>query len=108
MKEFEAILPKSTNLGEWNNSYLTSHKNSVDHVRAALSTRLLITPDARPEIEKEFVSTIDLESTTLEKAILGLEILEDEWKSSAAVKEAYSEKAHKKWKEASSFISKQQ
>jgi N-alpha-acetyltransferase 15/16, NatA auxiliary subunit len=103
LKEFEAILPKSTNLEEWNNSYLASHKGSVDHVRAALSTRLLLTPAAKPDCEKEFVSTVDLESTTLESAILGLETL-DEWKSDAAVKDAYKAKAHAKWKEASSFI----
>jgi peptide alpha-N-acetyltransferase len=105
LKEFEAILPKSVKLTEWNNTYLTSHKESVDHVRAALSARLIITPNDKAACEKEFVSTLDLSSTTLEKAISGLETL-DEWKADAATKQAYNEKAHNKWKEASAFVSK--
>lgn len=105
LKEFEAILPKSTNLDEWNNAYLTSHKESVDHVRAALSARLLINLNDKPTCEKEFVSTLDLANTTLEKAVSGLETLDD-WKADAATKQAYNEKAHNKWKEASAFVSK--
>ena len=105
LEEFEAILPKSTNLNEWNNTYLTSHKENVDHVRAALSARLLITPNEKAACEKEFVDTIDLASATLEKAISGLETL-DEWRADAATKKAYKEKAHNKWRESSAFVSK--
>lgn len=105
LKEFEALLPKSTNLKEWNNTYLTSHKESVDHVRAALSARLLIDPKEKTTCEKEFISILDLPGTTLEQAISGLETL-DEWKSDAAAKQSYKQKAHGKWKEASAFAAK--
>ncbi|KAH8697552.1 putative acetyltransferase catalytic subunit [Talaromyces proteolyticus] len=103
-KEFDQILPKSTDLRKWNESYLTSHKGSVDHVRGALSARLLLAPDTKAEAEKELISTLDLESTTLEKALAGLDTL-DEWNSGSATKQAYIEKAHKKWSEASAFRS---
>lgn len=105
LEKFETILPKTTNLNDWNDTYLRSHNESVDHVRAALSARLLIAPNEKAACEKDFVSTIDLSSTTLEKAISGLETL-DEWKADATTKQAYNEKAHNKWKEASAFVSK--
>lgn len=105
-KEFETVLAKSTDLGEWNKSFLATHKNSADHVRAALYTRMLMNPDSKPECEKEFISTLDLENVTLEKAISGLEVL-DEWNSSVTTKEAYKNKAHDKFKRSSVFVTKQ-
>jgi peptide alpha-N-acetyltransferase len=103
--EFEKLLPKAENLGEWNESYMTSHQNRVEHVQAALVARLLINPDTKPQCEKELLSTLDLDDATLDKAIAGLDLF-DEWKSSSAVRQAYIEKAHKKWSEASTFESK--
>lgn len=102
LNEFDTLLPKSADLQKWNESYLAAHNTSANHVRAVLSARLLLTPDAKAEIEKEFISTLDLESTTMEIAIAGLEVL-DEWKSGPATKQAYIEKAQKKWPEASAF-----
>lgn len=102
LNEFEAILPKSADLQKWNESYLAEHKASANHIRAVLSARLLLTPEAKAECEKEFISTLDLDSTTMETAIAGLDTL-DEWKSSAATKQAYTEKAQKKWTEVSAF-----
>jgi hypothetical protein len=102
LNEFEAILPKSADLQKWNDSYLASHKTSANHVRAVLSARLLLTPEAKAECEKELISTLDLDSTTMETAIAGLDTL-DEWKSSAATKQAYTEKAQKRWTEVSAF-----
>ncbi|QKX55786.1 uncharacterized protein TRUGW13939_02884 [Talaromyces rugulosus] len=102
LNEFEAILPKSADLQKWNDSYLASHKTSANHIRAVLSARLLLTPEAKAESEKEFISTLDLDSTTMETAISGLDTL-DEWKSSAATKQAYIETAQKRWTEVSAF-----
>jgi hypothetical protein len=100
--EFETLLPKSQPLGDWNDSFLASHKTSVPHVQAALTARLLLKPESKSQCEKDLVSTLDLEDASLEKAIAGLDLL-DEWRSSAAAKQAYVEKAYQKWSEASAF-----
>jgi peptide alpha-N-acetyltransferase len=102
-EEFAKLLPTSENLDAWNESYLTSHKESVEHVRAALTARLLINTDTKAQSEKELLSTLDLDDSTLEKAIAGLEVL-DEWKSNSTARQAYIKKAHEKWQESSAFV----
>lgn len=100
--EFEKLLPKSQSLGDWNESFLSSHKTSVPHVQAALTVRLLLNPDSKSQCEKELLSTLDLEDASIEKAVAGLDLL-DEWRSSLAAKQTYIEKAYLKWSEASPF-----
>lgn len=100
--EFEALLPRSQPLDEWNDSFLASHKNSVAHVQAALTARLLLNPDSKSQCEQDLLSTLDLEDASIDKAIAGLDLL-NEWRSSSAAKQTYIEKAHQKWSEASAF-----
>ncbi|KAJ9266216.1 hypothetical protein DTO021C3_5763 [Paecilomyces variotii] len=104
--EFEPLLPKSTNLTEWNDAFLTAHKTRTTHVQAALSARLLLSPDSKSQCEQDLLSTLDLEDATIQKAVAGLDLL-NEWGSNQAAKTAYIEKAHKKWNEASAFQAKQ-
>ncbi|KAK2734256.1 hypothetical protein FQN55_002873 [Onygenales sp. PD_40] len=100
--DFEPLLSKSENLTSWNDSFLAAHKSSAAHVQSALSVRRLLTPDAKAGTEKDLLSTVDLETTSLENALAGLHLLDD-WKSSREAKAAYINQAQKRWEQASAF-----
>jgi peptide alpha-N-acetyltransferase len=100
--EFEALLPKSQKLDEWNASFLSENKNSVPHKHAYLTCQQLLTPESKPETEKELASTLDASIVSLETALAGLDLL-GEWGSNQAAKTAYAEKASSKWPESTLF-----
>lgn len=100
--EFEALLPKSQNLEEWNNSFLAAHKGSIPHTQAALTCGQLLKSDSKPQYEKDLTATLDSDIISLETALAGLELL-SEWGSNQASKTAYAEKAASKWPESSVF-----
>jgi len=97
--EFDKLLPKSQNLEELNESFLSNNKNSVPHIQAALSARLLLKPDSKAQCEKDLLATLDSSDLTLDEAVSGLDLL-DKW---ASDKTAFAEKASKKWPESSVF-----
>jgi peptide alpha-N-acetyltransferase len=97
--EFEKLLPKSQNLEEWNESFLSANKNSVAHIQAALSGRQLLKPDSKAQCEKDLVASLDTPTVTIEEAVVALELL-SKWGSDQT---AYAEKASKKWPESSVF-----
>jgi len=101
---FEALLPQSLDLLEWNDSFLASYKASVSHVQAFLNVQLLLNPDSRSESEKDLLSTLDLENVSVSDAIDGLELL-TEWGSDQTVRMAFIEKASTRWNEAPAFKS---
>lgn len=100
--EFETLLPKTQKLDEWNDSFVTTHKDSVAHVQAALTCRQLLKPDSKPQCEKGLQSTLDLGDISIDKALAGLDLL-SEWGSDQATKTAYIQKASSKWPEATVF-----
>jgi hypothetical protein len=101
--ELDTLLsPKSPSLGDWNNSFHATHKSSAPHVHAAASVRRLINPESQSQNEKDVLSSLDLESTSLADAVAGLQLLAD-WGSSDDVKAQYVQTAHKRWSEASAF-----
>lgn len=103
--ELDTLLsPKSPSLGEWNEAFLAAHKTSAPHVQAAASVRRLINPDLQSQNEKDLMSTLDFESTSLADAVAGLQLLND-WGSSEDKKAQYMQAAHKRWSEASAFQS---
>jgi peptide alpha-N-acetyltransferase len=61
-----------------------------------------VKPDSKGQVEEDLLSTIDLETSSLEDAMSGLRLL-DEWESSQNAKSAYISHAHQRWKEASAF-----
>ncbi|CAG7920613.1 unnamed protein product [Penicillium olsonii] len=97
--EFDKLLPKSQNLEEWNESYLSSNKGSATHVQAALSARQVLKAESKSQCEKELLATLDLPEITINEATVALDLL-NEWGSD---KTAYAEKASKKWPESSVF-----
>lgn len=62
----------------------------------------MLKPDSKPQAEKDLISSIDLETTSLEQALAGLSLL-DEWGSTAETKASYSASARRRWAEASVF-----
>ncbi|RAL12456.1 peptide alpha-N-acetyltransferase complex A subunit NAT1 [Aspergillus homomorphus CBS 101889] len=100
--EFETLLPKSQNLDEWNESFLSTHKDSVPHIQAGLTSRQLLKPDTKSQCEQELTATLDSANITIDTALAGLELF-NEWGSDQAVKTAYAEKASGKWPESSVF-----
>ncbi|ODM22664.1 hypothetical protein SI65_00253 [Aspergillus cristatus] len=100
--ELEKLLPKSQNLDEWNNNFLSVHKDSVSHIQAALACRQLINPDTKAQNEKDLAATLDSSDASIETALAGRELL-DEWRSEQATKQVYAEKAKGKWPESSVF-----
>jgi peptide alpha-N-acetyltransferase len=61
-----------------------------------------LTPESKPETEKELASTLDASIVSLETALAGLDLL-GEWGSNQAAKTAYAEKASSKWPESTLF-----
>lgn len=99
--EFDKLLPKSQKLDEWNESFLSANKGSVAHVQAALSTRHLLSPESKPQCEKDLLATLDSPNITIDEANAGLELL-SKWGSDQS---AYLQKANKKWPQSSFFQS---
>ncbi|KAJ5929474.1 N-terminal acetyltransferase A complex subunit n.t1.c1 [Penicillium verhagenii] len=97
--EFEKLLPKSQNLEEFNESFLSANKASATHVQAALSGRLLLNADSKTQCEKDLLATLDSSDITIDEAALALELLA-KW---GVDKTAYAEKATNKWPESSVF-----
>ncbi|KAL1952688.1 hypothetical protein VTO42DRAFT_4451 [Malbranchea cinnamomea] len=100
--EFETVLPKSTNLTEWNDAFLAANSTSPAHVQSALSVRQLLTPESKSQSEKDLQSTLDLEVASIEDALAGLSLL-DNWGSAQDAKTAYRQHAKQRWKESSVF-----
>ena len=98
--EIEKLLPKSQNLEEWNESFISANKNSVPHIQAALSARQLLKPDSKAQSEKDLLASLDSPTVTIDEAVAALDLL-DKWGSN---KTAYAEKASKKWPESSVFL----
>lgn len=97
--EFEKMLPKTQNLEEWNESFLTANKESIPHVHAALSGRYLLNPDSKAQCEADLLATVDSPKITIDEAAAALDLL-NKWGSETS---AYAQKANKKWPESSVF-----
>lgn len=96
------MLPKGQNLEEYNNTFLSTHKESVSHQQAGLTSRQLLKPESKPQCEQDLIATLDSKDITIDTALAGLELL-GEWGSNQAAKSAYVEKASSKWPEATVF-----
>jgi peptide alpha-N-acetyltransferase len=100
--EIESLLPKSKSLADWNDEFLAAHSDSPAHVRSVLAVRQSLAPESKPEVEKQLVSSLDLDMASIEDALAGMKLL-NSWGSGQEVKTAYRDQARKRWKEASVF-----
>ncbi|KAF2667579.1 NMDA receptor-regulated protein 1 [Microthyrium microscopicum] len=97
IKSCISIIPASSGLSEANESYLTKHKSSPQHIYSALRTRAFLDPSSKAQNEKELLTSLD--HASLEDAIDGLALLK-RWGSKEDVKSKYVDAAMKKWSEA--------
>ncbi|KAF9887782.1 hypothetical protein FE257_009588 [Aspergillus nanangensis] len=100
--EFEALLPKAQKLEEWNQTFMSTHKDSAAHTQAGLTCRQILNKESKPQCEKDLVATLDSSDVSMETALAGVELLE-QWGSDQAAKSAYAQKASSKWPESTVF-----
>ena len=89
-------------LEEGNEKYLEAHKDSAPHVQSAVRFRNILKPGAEGTKSKsatDLQSTFNLENTTLQQALEGLQLLE-EIEADASARESYRAAAQKRWPEA--------
>ncbi len=97
----------SKSLGECNEEYLDSHKDSAPHVHSVGRVRHILQPDA-DETRKKGISdlqaTLKLDSISLEEAVEGLNVLDQIVAAQDPLaREAYMKAAHERWPEATAF-----
>ncbi|KAK8196797.1 hypothetical protein M8818_006964 [Zalaria obscura] len=96
------LIPSSTSPADFNDAFLSKHKDSAPHVQSALAARQVLDPKSQSQNEKDLQATLELPEVQIEDAIDGLALLK-QWKSAQAVQEAYVEAAKKRWAEATVF-----
>jgi N-alpha-acetyltransferase 15/16, NatA auxiliary subunit len=98
----KTLFSPDTRIADWNNDFLNRHKASAPHIQAGLRVRALIRKGAEEEDESDLLATLSLDSTTLQDAKAGLELMND-WSSSAEARNAYKKAAAEPWTRASAF-----
>jgi len=96
------IVPPSSDLSSWNDSYLSKHKDSAPHMQAVLRVRQLLDPTSKAENEIDLLRTLDLQNIGIKEAEGGLDLLK-EWKTESDVREKYLAAAIKRWPQATVF-----
>lgn len=96
------LIPTSTSLSDYNDSFLSKHSKSAPHVQAGLKVRQLLDSSSLPQNEKELLATLDFDTIELQDVKNGLSLL-GEWKSGSEAREAYINAARKRWPEATVF-----
>ncbi|TVY59127.1 N-terminal acetyltransferase A complex auxiliary subunit NAA15 [Lachnellula suecica] len=94
------LIPSGTSLTQFNNAYLSAHKDWARRTLASLSSRKLLADSLAPSADADVVAVLKLDSVTLEEAAEGLELLKS-WKSGEI--EAFRKAAAAKWPKATVF-----
>jgi peptide alpha-N-acetyltransferase len=94
------LLPIPVNLAQYNDDYLSKHKDCARRTLSALKVRRMLSPNSAPSIERDAVAILNLPDITFEEAKEGLVVL-NAWKSSEA--ETFRKIAATKWPKATVF-----
>jgi N-alpha-acetyltransferase 15/16, NatA auxiliary subunit len=94
------LLPESASLTQFNNDYLSKHKDCARRTLSGLSVRKLLAHDLAPSADADVVNVLKIEGVTTEEAVEGLELLQ-RWKSGEV--EAFRKAAAAKWPKATVF-----
>lgn len=96
------LLPASANLSQYNDEYLSKHKECARRTLSALRVRQLLSPDSAASCKKDAADVIKLPSITMEEAQEALDLLRS-WKSSDI--DSFRAQAASKWPKATVFTS---
>jgi N-alpha-acetyltransferase 15/16, NatA auxiliary subunit len=96
------IIPPSSDLLSWNDTYLSKHKDSTPHIQATLRVRQLLDPKSKAKNQIDLIRSLDLPGIGIKEAESGLGLLK-EWKSESDVREKYLAAARKRWSQATVF-----
>jgi peptide alpha-N-acetyltransferase len=94
------LLPASTSLSQYNDEYLSKHKDSARHTLSASRVHKLLSPDSAARYEKDAANVIKLPSITMDEAKEALDLLRS-WNSSEA--DGFRTSAAAKWPNATAF-----
>jgi peptide alpha-N-acetyltransferase len=92
------LFPESTTPSDFNEKFISTHKDSAHHIFAGVRVRQLLPSHDKLKSESDILACLSL-PITLAGAIEGLELLSS-WKSST---ESYISKASSLWPEATVF-----
>jgi N-alpha-acetyltransferase 15/16, NatA auxiliary subunit len=103
LKSCSSIVPKASEMQQFNEEFKKRHAGSTKHALAALKVRRMLDPSdaTKNAAEKETLAALD-GSASLGDAQAGLEMLK-EWKSGEKVIGEYLAQARKKWPEAAAL-----
>jgi hypothetical protein len=101
IKSEVTLLPASKPLTQYNDEYLTKHRDCVRRTLSALSVRKLLSPDSASSCATDVAATIKLQSITMEEAKEALELLSS-WQSAEV--ESFRSSAAAKWPNATAFV----
>lgn len=93
------LFPASTTISQYNDGYLSKHKDSARSTLSALRVRKSL-PDSDSSCDKDVAAVLKLSDITLEETVEALELL-TLWKSSEV--ESFGLSAAGKWPKASVF-----
>ncbi|KAL9130976.1 MAG: hypothetical protein Q9217_000965 [Psora testacea] len=101
--ELSTMIPKNTNLANFNDKYLQRHHDSAPHVQAALQLRAdILDTTSKEKHSQDMIRTLALEDSSLEDATRGLESLK-RWKAQQRYIDDYIAAAHARYPEATAF-----
>jgi hypothetical protein len=94
------LLPTPVNIAQYNDEYLSKHKDCARQTLYGLKVRKILSPDSAPSIEKDAVAILNLPTITFEEAREGLVLLST-WKSNEI--DTFQKTAGVKWPKATAF-----
>ena len=101
------MLAKDTDLFQLNDDFLSRNGGSAPHVQAAVRTRRALNPEHAEQDQKDLLATLEIDSASLNDAVVGLKMLKD-WETKPNVISEYIGEAQKRWPEATAFRTKEQ
>lgn len=102
------IIPESTPLKAYNDSFLSRNSDSIPCTHAALRVRNFLAPESQSQNEQDLLQTLEAEDVTIEDAKEGLDILRA-WKTkkggdgTESIMQEYKRKAQERWPKATIF-----
>jgi hypothetical protein len=99
LSEF-SFIPSSTSLIQFNDDYLSKHKDCARRTLSALSVRKILSPDSASTCEKDVTAVLKLPKITVGEAQEALELLRS-WNSKEV--ESFKSSAAQKWPKATIF-----